>query len=451
MARTTKKATDADRLPPHSEEAEDGVLGCCLLDPAACVPQMVARFGKDLAGAFYTVRGQVVAQHMAALADKGVAFDVVTLYQRIRDAGDMDMAGGIDFVSKLPERATSAAMMGHYLDIMQGKLRLRKLLRVCTEASEGVFRCNGEHDEFIDRVEREVMAVRQGGGVDRKTIKQAVIDATVRMERAIEKRGELDGLPTGFADWDRMTGGLHRSELTVLSGRPGGGKTSLAMNVAAHVATELRKPVGVFSLEMSVDMLTMRLICALSRVDLRAARKGELTQDNFASLTAAAVKLSGSPLHIDDESDLTLAELRAKARRMRSEHGVELFVLDYLQLVAGQEGGREDNEEQRLSSVARALKATAMELDAPVLAMSQINDAGQLRGSRAIGHHADNVCRLRKKPQGKGGEDEHADLGEDVVPVELLLLKQRNGPTGKVPLTFLRRYVRFESAAKVET
>jgi replicative DNA helicase len=450
MARNTKKAVEPDRLPPHSEEAEDGALACCLMDPKVCVPQLVARFGGDLAGAFYTVRGQVLAQHMAELAGDGGAFDVVTLAQHVKDAGDLDMAGGMAALMALPDRSPSAENLPLYLDILQGKYRLRRLLKVCGEATAKAFDCNGHSEELLDQVEQDIMAVRKfGDRAGHKSMKDCVIEATHRLEKAMENRGALDGLLTGFADWDRMTGGLHRTELTVLAGRPGGGKTSLAMNVAANVAVDQKRPVGVFSLEMSQETLTTRLLCAAARVDLKAARKGELTQANLSALATAASRLAASPVHLDDQSDLTLAELRAKARRLKSQHAVELIVLDYIQLVIGSEGGRDENEEQRLSNVARALKATAMELDIPVLAMSQLNDGGLLRGSRAIGHHADNVCRLRE--QKAKGADEDGSLGNDAVPVELLLLKQRNGPTGKVPLTFLRRYVRFESAAKVET
>ena len=437
-----------DRLPPHSEDAERGALACCLLDPQGCVPELVARFGSDVAGAFYVVQNQVVAQAMVKLAEKGGGFDLVALVQYLKDMEDLEMAGGSQNVQTLPDASPSAANIGTYLDILQAKHRLRKLLKVCTEASAEVFKCNGESEALIDGVERDILAVRQFGGKgDQRTMKQVVQGAVDRIEQAFNLKGAMDGLPTGLLDWDRMTGGLQRTELTVLGGLPGSGKTALAMNVASHAAADLGRPVAVFSLEMSAERLAMRMLCSYARVNLKHARTGSLTEGDFKALSLASVKLAGCPVHWEDQSDLSLPELRAKARRLKNRHGVELFVVDYLQLVDGASGGRDENEEKQLSNIARSLKAVAMELDVPVLALSQLNDGGKLRGSRAIGHHADNVCRLTKRQK---EEDEEEDLGADAVPVDLLVLKQRNGPTGKVPLTFLRCYTRFENAARAQ-
>lgn len=449
--RSHKKTTATDdRLPPHSEEAERGVLACCLLDPTACVPELVSRFGQDVAGAFYCVQNQVVAQALVALAEKG-SVDVVTLAQRIKDAGDLEMAGGAAYLSALPDAAPSAANMPSYLEILQGKYRLRKLLKVCAEATAQVWTCNGHSEELLDAVERDVMAVRQfGNRSDVRTMKQVVIGAMGRMEKAMECKGGLSGLATGLSDWDRMTGGLQRTELTVIAGKPGGGKTALATNVAAYVAVELGKPVAVFSLEMSAESLTTRMLCSMARVNVKKARTGQFVEDDLPKLAVAASRLAKAEVHWEDVSDLTLPELRAKARRLRQRHGVELIVVDYIQLVNGKSDGRRDeSEEQQISGTALACKAVAMELNIPVVALSQINDAGLLRGSRAIGHHADNVCRLVKRKADER-EDEWADLGADAVPVDLMVLKQRNGPTGKVPLVFLKCFTRFENAARAE-
>lgn len=445
-----KHKTVTDRLPPHSEEAGRGVLACCMLDPQRCVPEMVARFG-DLTGVFYDLRNQVIAQAIVKVFEATGKLDQILLYQNLKDSGDLEMAGGIASLTKLPDEAPSAEQVGDYLDILQSKLRLRKLLAVCTEASGKVYECNGQSDELIDAVERDVLAIRQfGSRVEQRTMKQVVIEAVGRFEAAMANQGGMDGLATGLVDWDRLTGGLHKTELTVVGGFPGTGKTALAMNVAQHVAVELGKPVGVFSLEMSAELLATRMLCSSARVDLKRARTGQFTEGDMTSLAVAATKLSKAQIHWEDESDISLVTLRAKARRMKQQHKVELIVVDYIQLVDGGGGSKDENEEKQISNVSRTLKAIAMELDTPVLALSQLNDDGKLRGSRAIGHHADNVCRIRalKESDGNRKGDEFDRIGDEAVAVDLLVVKQRNGPTGKVPLTFLKRFVRFENAAR---
>lgn len=445
-----KQSPTTVALPPHSDEAERGALGCCLLDPQVCVPVMVSRFGKEVPEAFYSVKNQTIARSIVKLADKVPVFDIITLIQYLKDTGALEESGGVEEIASLPDATPSAVNLDSYLDIIERKCRLRKVLSVCSRAISNIHQCNDEEDELIDQIEKDVMMVRQfGGRVAERGMKSLVQGAIERLEKAMEMQGAMDGIATGFTDWDRLTGGLHPTELTVIGGATGGGKSSLAMGIVCHVAIDLGRPVGVFSLEMSAESLVLRMLCSRARIDLKKARTGAFEADDLPKLATAAAKLAGSIIHWEDASDLSLATLRAKARRMKQQHKVELIILDYIQLVDGGSGGRDENEEKQISNVARACKAAAMELNVPIVALSQLNDVGLLRGSRAIGHHADNVCRIKVREA--AGAQEHDDLEAIAIPIELLVLKQRNGPTGKVPLTFLKAYTRFENAAKEET
>jgi replicative DNA helicase len=272
----------------------------------------------------------------------------------------------------------------------------------------------------------------------------------------------LTGVGTGFADLDKMTSGLHGGEMIVIAARPSVGKTSLAMNIAEHVSIEEKLPVGVFSLEMTSDSLVLRMLCSRSRVNLRNVREGFLAERDFPKLTGAAGKLANAPLFIDDTSGLSILQLRAKARRMWQQFGIKLFVIDYLQLLHST-ARRAENRQQEIADISNGIKSLAKELNVPVIVLSQLNrdiekdksrkpQLSDLRESGAIEQDAD-VVGLLYKP-GKGGDDAgngdaENSVEQDALPVNLLIAKQRNGPTGDVHLTFLKSYTRFESAAKV--
>ena len=266
----------------------------------------------------------------------------------------------------------------------------------------------------------------------------------------------LTGVGTGFIDFDKMTTGLHGGEMIVVAARPSMGKTSLAMNIAEYAAIEQKLPVGVFSLEMTSESLVMRMLCSQARVNLRNVREGFLAERDFPKLTGAAGKLAGAPLFIDDSSGLSILQLRAKARRMWQQYGIKLFVIDYVQLLHST-ARRAENRQQEIADISNGIKSLAKELDVPVIVLSQLNRElekdkdrkprlSDLRESGAIEQDADLVCLLYKPSR---GDDEGAGEEQDALPVNLLIAKQRNGPTGDVHLTFLKAYTRFESAAKV--
>jgi replicative DNA helicase len=451
-------APRTDRLPPHSPEAEQGVLGCILLSPNDCVGECVEKF-KPGPEVFYDLRHQVIFETLVEMYDQREAIDIITLQQRLKDKSRLDEVGGIAYLATLPDTVPSAANLTYYLDIAMEKYVLRKMIQTCTEVVSRVYECEGEVDTLLDEVERDILRIsetRVEGNTSR--IKDLVKKAISTIEDYHQRQGMLTGVATGFADFDKMTSGLHGGEMIVLAARPSMGKTSLAMNIAEHVAIDQKLPVGVFSLEMTSDSLVLRMLCSRSRVNLRNVREGFLAERDFPKLTGSAGKLANAPLFIDDTSGLSILQLRAKARRMSQQYGIKLFVIDYLQLLHST-ARRAENRQQEIADISNGIKSLSKELNVPVIVLSQLNRElekdkdrkprlSDLRESGAIEQDADLVCLLYKPSR---EEDENAGAAEEqeAVPVNLLIAKQRNGPTGDVHLTFMKSYTRFESAAKV--
>jgi replicative DNA helicase len=454
-------AAKIDRLPPHAPEAEQGVLGCVLLSPNECLGECIEMFTQG-ADAFYDLRHQTIFSVLAEMYDQRQAIDVITLQQRLKDRQMLEAVGGIAYLASLPDAVPSAANLKYYLEIVQEKFLLRKMIQTCTEVVGRVYEYEGEVDALLDEVERDVLRISesrvQGQSLSTKDLVKKAIST---IEDFHQRQGMLTGVGTGFADLDKMTSGLHGGEMIVIAARPSMGKTSLAMNIAEHVAIDQRLPVGVFSLEMTAESLILRMLCSRSRVNLRNVREGFLAERDFPKLTGAAGKLANAPLFIDDSAGLSILQLRAKARRLAQQHGVKLFVVDYLQLLHST-SRRADNRQQEISDISGGLKALAKELNVPVVVLSQLNREPEkrergaeprlsdLRESGAIEQDAD-LVGLLYKPGKAGSEDDDSSPGEELetVPVNLLIAKQRNGPTGDVKLTFLKPYTRFESAAKV--
>jgi replicative DNA helicase len=454
-------ATHVDRLPPHSPEAEQGVLGCVMLSPNDCMGVCIEKLkgGPDV---FYDLRHQTIFTTLAEMYDAREAIDVITLQQRLKDKQLLEQVGGLAYLSTLPDTVPSAANLSYYLDIVQEKYLLRKMIRVCTEVVGRVYDFEGEVDALMDEVERDILRISESRVQSQtSTIKDLVKKAINTIEDFHQRQGMLTGVGTGFADLDKMTSGLHAGEMIVIAARPSVGKTSLAMNIAEHVALDEKLPVGVFSLEMTAESLVLRMLCSRSRVNMRSVRDGFLAERDFPKLTGAAGKLANAPLFIDDSSGLSILQLRAKARRMHQQYGIKLFVIDYLQLLHST-ARRAENRQQEIADISSGVKSLAKELNVPVIVLSQLNRElekdkdrkprlSDLRESGAIEQDAD-VVGLLYKP--KSGEDDDGAGGvpveEEAVPVNLLIAKQRNGPAGEdVRLTFLKSYTRFESAAKV--
>jgi replicative DNA helicase len=461
VRRPQSTGSTVDRLPPHSPEAEQGVLGCALLAPNECMGECIEKF-KNGGEVFYDLRHQTIFSALAEMYDARIAIDVITLQQRLKDKQLLEQVGGIAYLSSLPDVVPSAANLSYYLEIVKEKYLLRRMIHTCTEVVSKVYDFEGEVDALMDEVERDVLRISEARVQENSSnIKDLVKRAINQIEDFHQRQGMLTGVGTGFTDLDKMTSGFHPGEMIVIAARPSMGKTSLAMNIAEHVAVEQKLPVGVFSLEMTSESLVLRMLCSRSRVNLRNVRDGFLAERDFPKLTGAAGKLANAPLFIDDSSGLSILQLRAKARRMSQQYGIKLFVIDYLQLLHST-AKRAENRQQEIADISSGVKSLAKELGVPVIVLSQLNRElekdknrkprmSDLRESGSIEQDADLVGLLYKP---SGGDDEDSAGGnaaeeQDAVPVNLLIAKQRNGPTGDVHLTFLKSFTRFENAAKI--
>jgi replicative DNA helicase len=445
-----------DRLPPHAIEAEQGVLGCVLISPNECMGECLEKL-KAGPEVFYDMRHQQIFSQLVAMYDGRAAIDLITVHQWLKDRQMLEQVGGLPYLSSLVDRVPSAANLGFYLEIVTEKYILRKMIQTCSNVISRVHEYEGDVDALMDEVERDVLRVSEARSAgDVETIKEVVRKAIMTVEDLYQRQGILTGISTGFTDLDKMTSGLHPGEMVVIAARPSIGKTSLAMNIAEHASIEQKLPVGVFSLEMTSASLVLRMLCSRSLVNLRNVREGFLAERDFPKLTSAAGKLANAPLFIDDTPGLSILQLRARARRMWQQHGIKLFIVDYLQLLHST-ARRAENRQQEISDISSGVKSLAKELNVPVIVLSQLNRElereknrkprlSDLRESGAIEQDAD-VVGLLYKPS--SDDDESGVAEEDAVPVNFLIAKQRNGPTGDVHLVFRKSYTRFEQTAKV--
>ena len=449
---------NVDRLPPHSIEAEQGVLGCVLLAPNEGLGICIEKFKRG-SEVFYDLRHQVIFDQLAEMYDGKEPIDLITLQQRLKDKNQLDAVGGITYLAALPDCVPSAANLEYYLEIVREKHILRKMIATCTQAVARVYEHEGKVDGLLDEVERDVLKISEERvEATSSSMKDLVHRAINTIEEYHARQGMLTGIGTGFQDFDKMTSGLHGGEMIVIAARPSMGKTSLVMNIVEHVVLEQKLPVGVFSLEMTSESLVLRMLCSRSRVNMRNIRDGFLAERDFPKLTGAAGKMATAPLYIDDTAGLSILQLRAKGRRMFQQYGVKLIVIDYLQLLNAS-SSRIENRQQEIAQISNGIKALAKELNIPVIVLSQLNREmekdknrkprlSDLRESGAIEQDADLVALLYKPEAEKEDEDGLAQES-DAIPVNLLIAKQRNGPTGDVHLTFFKGFTRFESAAKV--
>jgi replicative DNA helicase len=448
------------RLPPHWPEGERGILGCILISPNECMGECMEKLKGNGAEVFYDLRNKEIFNSLVMMFDERTPIDLITVQQQLKDKQLLDQVGGITYLAQLQDATPSAANLSYYLDIVQEKYLLRKMIHTCTDVVGRVYDYEGDVDALMDEVERDILKISESRSKsETPLIKELVNRAVDKVEQFfLREKGTCSGLKTGFADLDQMTDGLHGSEMIVIAARPSMGKTSLAMNIAERVVYEDKLPVAVFSLEMDAEALALRMICSIARVNLRTIREGFMSEFDFPKLTSAASRLAKSPLFIDDTAGLSILQLRARARRLHQLHGIKLFVVDYLQLLHSTSNRRDENRQQEIADISSGLKALAKELKVPVLVLSQLNRElerdksrkprlSDLRESGAIEQDAD-LVGLLYKPNRDEDEDskEDQDAGEAV---NLLIAKQRNGPTGDVHLTFLKPYARFESAARV--
>jgi replicative DNA helicase len=452
--RLTGLPQDVGRTLPHSVEAEQGVLGSMLISPRDIIAECVEKISEEY---FYVPAHQTVYTVLVELWNAGQGIDLITFTQTLRDRNVLDAIGGAAFVTSLYTFVPTAANVTYYLEIVREKFILRQIIAACTESVRRSYEEQDEVNALLDEVEQKIFAV----GEDRfkglmPGMKEQVMGALESIEQLWERRGGITGISTGFTELDRMTNGLHEAEMIVIAARPSMGKTALAMNIAEHVAISSRLPVAVFSLEMSSQQLVQRLLCSRARVNLQKVREGFLAERDFPSLTAAASKLAEAEIFIDDSAGLSILELRAKARRLKAQKNIQLIVVDYLQLLKSTTRRAQDNRQLEISEISSGLKGLAKELKIPIIVLAQLNRQPEarsggkprlsdLRESGSIEQDADLVGLLVRPEVYEEDEDARAEKAGEA---ELIIAKQRNGPVGEVPLTFLKEFTRFEDRAR---
>src|SRR6476620_517140 len=455
----TASSPDIHRALPHSVEAEQGVLGSMLISPKDAIAEVVEKINENY---FYIPAHQTIYSALVDLWNRQQGIDLITFTQVLRDRNLLETVCCASFVTSLFAFVPTAANVGYYLEIVRDKYILREIIAACTEGARRSYEEQGEVDSLLDEVEQRIYAVGEDRFKgDSLTMKDQVMDAIEAIEKLWEQKGSLTGLATGFIEFDRMTSGLHSSEMIVIAARPSMGKTAFVMNMVEHVAVHEKKPVAVFSLEMSSQQLVQRMLCSRARVNLRKARDGFLADSDFDKLTAAAAKLAEADIYIDDTPGLSILELRAKARRLKSRHDVAMIVIDYMQLLRSPSRRAQDNRQIEISEISAGIKGLAKELNIPIVVAAQLkrnpeNRTGDskgrprlsdLRESGSIEQDADLVGLLvRQEYYADNDEEKKESEGK----ATLIIAKQRNGPVGDINLTFLKEFTRFETRAREE-
>ncbi|AOV16494.1 replicative DNA helicase [Acidihalobacter aeolianus] len=442
-----RNATDALRIPPHSIEAEQAVIGGLMLDNATW-DQVADRINE---ADFYRFDHRLIFRAVEKLAAQNHPIDVVTLSEALERTGELEQAGGLAYLGVLARDTPSAANIRTYADIVRERSILRQLISVGTRVADSAFNPEGRDSKaLLDEAEKAVFEIAEKGVRGREgfsSVKQLLRPALERIEMLHERQDAVTGVATGYDEIDERTSGLQAGDLVIVAGRPSMGKTSFAMNIAEYAAVKHSTPVAIFSMEMPGEQLTMRMLSSLGRIDQHRLRTGRLDEQDWPRLTSAVQMLTDVPMYIDDTPALTPTELRARARRLKREHGLGLIVIDYLQLM--QVPGTRENRATEISEISRSLKALAKELGVPVIALSQLNRSleqrpnkrpvmSDLRESGAIEQDADLIAFIYR-------DEVYNEDSPDKGTAEIIIAKQRNGPIGMVRLTFLGQYTRFEN------
>ncbi len=439
----------AQRLPPQSLEAETSVLGGVLIENDAL--NLVLEILQE--GDFYRESHRKIFSAILHLYEHSEPVDLITLSEVLKTRGALEDVGGIEYLNSLVNSVPTAANISYYAKIIKEKAILRKLIHRATEIISQSYSNSGDVDEFIDQAERTIFEISE----DRVRpsfypIKDLIKSSFKTIERLYEKRQLITGVATGFQRIDELTSGLQPSDLIIVAGRPSMGKTAFALNIAQNASVHGGISSAVFSLEMSKEQLAIRMLCSEAKVDAHRLRGGFLGESDWPRLTRAAGALSEAPIFVDDTPGISALEMRAKARRLKIEHNLGLVVVDYLQLMRGR--SRSESREQEISDISRSLKALAKELNVPVIALSQLNrrveergdkrpQLSDLRESGAIEQDADVILFLYR-------DEVYNKSEENRGKAEVIIGKQRNGPTDKVDLAFLDKYTRFENLSAIQ-
>ncbi|MFF2796681.1 replicative DNA helicase [Lysinibacillus xylanilyticus] len=432
-----------DRVPPHNREAEQSVIGAIFLDPQSLITASEILLADD----FYHNAHKQIFETMLRLSDQGKAIDVVTVTEELSAKKEIEDVGGLSYLLELANAVPTAANVAHYAKIVEEKALLRRLIRVATKIVEDGYTREDEVEALLGEAEKKMMEVanRKNAG-DFKHVKDVLVETFDNIEQLQSQKGDVTGIPTGFRDLDNITAGFQRNDLIIVAARPSVGKTAFALNVAQSVAVQARENVAIFSLEMGAEQLVMRMLCAEGNIDAQVLRTGALTTEDWGKLTMAMGSLSNSGIFIDDTPGVRINEIRAKCRRLAQENGLGMILIDYLQLIQGS-GKPGENRQQEVSEISRSLKGLARELKVPVIALSQLSRGveqrqdkrpmmSDLRESGSIEQDADIVAFLYR-------DDYYDKESESKNMIEIIIAKQRNGPTGTVTLAFKKEFNKF--------
>ena len=440
------------KLPPQNIEAEQSVLGGVLIENEAIHRVMELLTPDD----FYREAHQRIYDALIDLSERDEPADLITLTNDLRKKGQLDPVGGASYIASLIDSVPTAANIEYYAKIIKEKSILRKLIQTATEIITESYRDRDDVESLLDEAERNIFQITENRVRPAfYPIREIVKSSFKTLERLYEKKELITGVPSGFTELDQMTAGFQPSDLIVVAGRPGMGKTAFCLNIAQYAAIEKKVPAALFSLEMSKEQLVIRLLCSEAQVEGTRLRTGFLSESDWPRLTLAAGNLSDAPIFIDDTPALTVLEMRAKARRLNAEHGLGLIVIDYLQLMRGR--AKSESRQQEISDISRSLKGLAKELNIPVIAVSQLSrkteerqgnrpQLSDLRESGAIEQDADVILFIYRDEIYNRSED-NPNRGK----AEVIIGKQRNGPTGKFDLAFLDRFTAFKNLYRGES
>ena len=439
---------DLGKIPPHDIDAEQAVIGSMLTDKDAVVDSIEVLKPDD----FYRQDNKTIYEAIVNLYNRAEPIDIITVKSELTSLGKLEAVGGLEYIAALPDKVPTTANVEKYIKIVEEKSILRRLIRTSNELIDLGYAQIEEVDTIIDQAEKKVFEISQKKNQKGYTpIKDILVESFAEIEKLYNQKEPITGIPTGFADLDYKTAGLHNSDLVLVAARPAMGKSAFALNIATNAAVQAKVPTVIFNLEMSKSQLVNRILCSEAMVDSNKIRTGKIEEDDWVKLATALGPLSEAPIYIDDTPGITVTEIRAKCRKLKMEKNIGLIVIDYLQLIQGS-GKRNSSREQEISEISRSLKILAKELDVPVIALSQLSRAAEqradhrpmlsdLRESGAIEQDADIVMFLYR-------DDYYNPDSEKKNIAEVIMAKHRAGSTGTVELLWLGNYTKFVNIEK---
>ena len=447
MDEELKNNTQFQNVPPHDTEAEQAVLSSVFMDKDAASIAMENLRGDD----FYNIDYKIIFEASEELYHSGIPIDIITIKSKLEEKNLFEQVGGVQGLANIVSAVGNSVNVKHYIKIVEEKSILRRLIKMCSDISASSYKCAEPVENIVEKAEKGIFNIMQNRHTDEfHHIREVAVSSFEKIEEVYVNKGKLTGIPTGFADFDAKTAGLQKSDLILIAARPSMGKTAFVLNIAQNAAIKNNIPTAIFSLEMSREQLTNRMLCSEAMMDAQKLRTGDLSDEDWNTLISAMGPLSDAPIYIDDTPGISPMDLRAKCRRLKLEKGLGLIIIDYLQLMSG--SGRNDSRQQEISEISRALKSIAREMEAPVIALSQLSRAceqradhrpmlSDLRESGAIEQDADVVAFLYR-------DEYYFPDTEKKNQAELIIAKQRNGPTGTVELAWLEQYTKFSNILK---